>query len=162
MKEAEINALIETFTCDNVIHCQKARRTLVEMGREAVPYLLKEMGNKKHWVRWEATKALSEIGDEAATEALIIALEDREFDVRWLAAEGLINIGKPAVVPLLNALLKNPKSAWLQEGVHHVISDCRERSLQKALQPVAAAIESAGADVELPFALKKIIESLKG
>jgi HEAT repeat protein len=162
MEEDKINALIETFTCDNVMHCQKARRTLVEMGREAVPFLVRELSNKKHWVRWEATKALSEIGDAAATDGLIRALEDREFDVRWLAAEGLIHIGKPAVVPLLEALLANHKSAWLQEGVHHVINDFRERNLRQYLKPLAAAIESSAAEVELPFILKKAIEELKG
>jgi HEAT repeat protein len=62
------------------------------------------LSNKKHWVRWEAAKALGQIGDKSATEALTKALEDNEFDVRWLAAEGLIIIGRDSIKLLLEAL----------------------------------------------------------
>jgi HEAT repeat protein len=90
----ELDSLIDDFTCDDVIKCQVARRNLVTMGSSAVQRLVKELSNKKHWVRWEAAKALGQIGDKAAAEALVTALEDKEFDVQWLAAEALINIGK--------------------------------------------------------------------
>ena len=39
------------------------------MGHKAVPFLVKALGNKKYWVRWEAAKALAQIGDPTAMAA---------------------------------------------------------------------------------------------
>jgi len=160
MEARKIDSLIADLVCDEVITCQKARRQLVVMGRKAVPFLVKELGNKKFWVRWEAAKALAQIGDPAATAELIKALEDKEFDVRWLAAEGLINIGRKGVVPLLEALIDNPKSTWLRQGAHHVLHDMDRGELDKVLRPVMSALEDVEPYVEVPVAARKALDSL--
>jgi HEAT repeat protein len=160
MEAKKIDSLIADLVCDDVITCQKARRQLVVMGHEVVPFLVKELGNEKYWVRWEAAKALGQIGDPAATAALIKALEDKEFDVRWLAAEGLINIGRKAVVPLLKALIANPKSTWLRQGAHHVLHDMDRGDLNKVLRPVMVALEDVEPYVEVPVAARKALDSL--
>ncbi len=160
MESKKIASLIADLVCDDVIPCQKARRQLVVMGHKAVPYLVKELGNKKFWVRWEAAKALAQIGDPAATAALIRALEDNEFDVRWLAAEGLINIGRKVAVPLLEALIDRPKSTWLREGAHHVLHDMERGELDKVLRPVMGALEDVEPYVEVPVAARKALDKL--
>lgn len=158
MAARKIDSLIADLVCDDVITCQKARRQLVVMGHKAVPSLVKELGNKKFWVRWEAAKALAQIGDPTATAALIKALEDKEFDVRWLAAEGLINIGRKAVVPLLAALIDRPKSSWLRQGAHHVLHDMDRGELNKVLRPVMSALEDVEPYVEVPVAARKALD----
>ena len=116
--ENSIDTLIEDFTCDDVIKCQTARRKLVRIGNEAVEPLVQALSNKKHWVRWEAAKALGQIGDKSASEALTKALEDNEFDVRWLATEGLIIIGRDSIKLLMEALADHGgKSLSLRRGL---------------------------------------------
>jgi len=160
MESKRIDSLVAELVCDDVITCQKARRQLVAMGHRAVPSLVKELGSKKYWVRWEAAKALAQIGDPTATTALIKALEDKEFDVRWLAAEGLINIGREAVVPLLEALIDRPKSTWLRQGAHHVLHDMDRGDLNKVLRPVMSALEDVEPYVEVPVAARKALDRL--
>jgi hypothetical protein len=138
----------------------RARKSLVGMGNRAVAPLVVALASKKQWVRWEAAKALGQIGDTAATQALIKALEDRMFDVRWLAAEGLISIGHQALVPLLKALLERPDSLWLQEGVHHVLHNLDGGYLNKIIDPVLRALEGFEPSVETPLAARKALEAL--
>ena len=160
MATKNVDSLITDLVCDDVILCQKARRQLVVMGHKAVPSLVEALGNKKYWVRWEAAKALAQIGDPTATAALIKALEDKEFDVRWLAAEGLINIGREAVAPLLEALIDNPKSIWLWQGAHHILHDMNRGDLDKVLRPVMNALEDVEPYVEVPVAARKALDTL--
>jgi HEAT repeat protein len=158
----DINSLIAEFTCDDVIKCQTARRKLVDMGSAAVETLVKELSNKRHWVRWEAAKALGQIGDKAAAEALVKALEDNEFDVRWLAAEALINIGRDSLEPLLTALADHgDKSLSLRQGAHHVLHDMNRGGWDRILKPVMAAVEDIAPPVEVLQVAGKALNALR-
>jgi HEAT repeat protein len=138
----------------------KARKSLVTIGSKAVKPLIKALASKKEWVRWEAAKALGQIGDPVAVQALIKALEDKMFEVRWLAAEGLTAIGHEALVPLLQALMDHPDSLWLREGVHHVLHNTEGGHLNKILDPVLLALESFEPSVEAPLAAEIALKSL--
>jgi HEAT repeat protein len=138
----------------------RARKSLVAIGRQAVKPLVKTLASKKEWVRWEAAKTLGQIGDPTATQALIKALEDNMFDVRWLAAEGLIYIGSKALVPLLQAIREHPDSFWLREGVHHVLHDVNNGKITEIIQPVIAALEGFEPSVEAPLAVKTALKAL--
>jgi hypothetical protein len=153
-------ALLDDLTCDDIIRCQKARRALVAIGHAAVPSLVKGLGSKKAWVRWESAKALGQIGDPASIAALIRALQDDEFDVRWLAAEGLVAIGKKAVVPLLKVLIGKPDSIWLREGAHHVFHDMDRTGLDGILQPVMSALEDMEPSLQVPVAADNALKTL--
>jgi HEAT repeat protein len=159
--ENDIDSLVADFTCDDVIKCQTARRKLVGMGSAAVEPLVKELSSKKHWVRWEAAKALGQIGDMAAAEALVKALEDAEFDVRWLAAEALITIGRGSLEPLLKALADHgDKSLSLRQGAHHVLNDMDLGDLNVVLQPVITSVEDVAPSIEVLQAAKKALDNL--
>lgn len=156
-----VDWLISELNCDEMMRCQNARRELVAMGGRVVGPLTKALSSKKQWVRWEAAKALGQIGDPAAVQTLINALEDREFDVRWLAAEALINIGRKSVVPLLKTLLEDPNSVWLRQGAHHVLRDMRKSDeLSHVLRPVLAALEGGQPALEVPAAVKTALSAL--
>ena len=156
----DFNSLVSDLTCDDVIKCQKARRQLVDMGTDAIPTLIKALGNKRHWVRWEAAKALTQIGDDHATAALISALRDDEFDVRWLAAEGLIVLGRKALIPLLNALIENADSQEMRDGTHHILHDMNRNGIHRILRPVMKALESTDPALEVPAAAHQAVEEL--
>ena len=160
--ENNIDSLIADLTCDDVIKCQIARRNLVNIGHRAVEPLIRALSDKKHWVRWEAAKALGQIGDEAAAKALVEALEDNEFDVRWLAAEALINIGQYSLEPLLTALADHgDKSISLRRGAHHVLHDMNRGNLDAVLQPVMVAVGDTEPHIVVPQVAKKALDSIR-
>ncbi len=101
--------------------------------------------------RWEATKALGEIGNPESAPGLVKALEDDEFDVRWLAAEGLIKMNIKGLKPLLEALEYRGDSALLREGAHHVFHDLAKGGLRKSLIPVLAGLEALEAAAGVPW-----------
>jgi HEAT repeat protein len=151
----------------------KARNSLVALGKTAVPPLIEALKNKNYLMRWEAAKALGEIGDPEAAPALVNSLEDEEFDVRWLAGEGLIKMNINGLKPLLRALEHRGDSVMLLEGAHHVFHDLTKGALRKYLLPVLAALEALEPrgglpwvarhemEVEVPWAARQALEILE-
>jgi HEAT repeat protein len=156
-----MESLMSDLTCKDVFQCRRARRELVLMGEQAVPNLEDALAHRKGWIRWEAAKALGEIEGEAATAALVRALEDRNFDVRWLAAEGLIRRGKLALPPLLRALIKNAESAYLRDGAHHVLHDIQEQQVRKLAEPLLLKLEDVDSAVMVPPMARSLLASIQ-
>ena len=111
-------------------------------------------------MRWEAAKALSQIGNNRVIKALLEALSDEKFEVRWLAAEGLIRIGHKAIVPLLEALVNHSDSYWLREGIHHVLHDMNTGKITEVLRPVLVALEGPEPSLEVPLASQAALDAL--
>jgi HEAT repeat protein len=149
--ETPIEALIAELGSHNDAVRVRARHALVAMGKSAVSPLIEALKSKHYLVRWEAAKALGEIGDPGTAPALVKALEDEEFDVRWLAAEALIKMNINALKPLLQALENRGDSVMLQEGAHHVFHDLAKGALRKYLSPVLAALERLEPGDEVPW-----------
>jgi HEAT repeat protein len=160
--QATISTLVSDLGNEDGLVRVRARLSLVAIGGQAVGPLVEALASKKQWMRWEAAKALGQIGSPAAAEPLVKALEDNIFDVRWLAAEGLIVIGRDALAPLLHALLERSDSEWLREGAHHVFHDlARGRpDFSNILQPVLKALEDVEPAIEVPFAAKDALNKL--
>ena len=97
--DAQIQALVSKLDCDQITECQTARMKLVSIGKPAVPALVNTLRLEKGQARWEAAKALSQIADSSSLKALLDSLEDQDFEIRYLASEGLIAIGRPALKP---------------------------------------------------------------
>jgi len=159
-REKDISSLIADLDSQDGLVRVRARKNLVGIGNQAVAPLVKALSSKKQWVRWEAAKTLGQIGDSSAAQALAEALSDVMFDVRWLAAQGLIAIGREALGPMFHKFLENPESVWLQEGVHHVLHDINREDLQDIVRPVIAALESFEPSVEAPIAVEKALEMI--
>ena len=98
----------------------QARKELISRGNQAVLPLMVLLKSGTYWGRWEAAKALQDMKSPLSIKALIGALRDDKFEIRWLAAEGLINIGRRVCKPLAEALIETPNSRLLQQGAHHV------------------------------------------
>jgi HEAT repeat protein len=130
------------------------------MGDPAVPYLVDALKSRKVWVRWEAAKALGQIPGPTATNALVGALGNGMFDVRWLAAEGLILRGREALVPLMRALIEKSDLAWFREGAHHVLFDLSHGNLRDMVWPVLQALEDVETSVEVPLRAKALIDAI--
>jgi HEAT repeat protein len=168
-----VGTLIANLSSHDDAKRVKARHSLVALGKTAVPSLMEALKDSNTLMRWEAAKALGEIGDPGTAPALVKTLEDEEFDVRWLAAEALIKMNINALKPLLQALETRGDSVMLQEGAHHVFHDLAKGALRKYLAPVLAALERlepgdgvpwvAPHDmaVEVPWAARKSLEMLE-
>ncbi|MCW8816397.1 MAG: HEAT repeat domain-containing protein, partial [Ignavibacteriaceae bacterium] len=91
--------------------------------------LMELLSHHKHIYRWEAVKTLEEISDPLSIPLFIQAMEDEKSDVRWLAAKGLIKLGKLSIKPLLKTLEKKSDSVFVLEGAHHVFYDLKENKM---------------------------------
>jgi len=108
----------------------------------------------------QAAKTLGEIADPTAAPALAEALKDEEFDVRWLAAEGLIKMKTGGVEPLLHALMTEADLPRIREGAHHVIRELIKGELKEYLTPVLSAIEGVEPNIQVPWVVKTAHEKL--
>src|SRR5512147_1192404 len=99
----------------------EAREQLVSMGVEVLPVLYQKLSAPDWHVRWEAAKALGEIGDPSAAQMLVALLQDDDTSVRWAAMGSLIELGRGSIRPTLEALTRDFQSSRLREGAHHVL-----------------------------------------
>ena len=160
-----INQLIETLKSKDGIARQRARNSLAIIGEPALDALIKAFEIKEEPVHWEIAKALSQIGTSKAAQVLVDALEEHDFSIRWIAAEGLIHIGSAGLIPLLEALRKKAGSVWMREGCHHVIHDLVNRKLvgestRKSLMPVLDALNHLDAATQTYIAADNAIKAI--
>jgi len=154
---------------------ERARRSLVTLGGPAVEPLIQALKHRRSRVRYEAAMCLRDISDRRATDGLVEALADRTFEVRWVAAEALISLGRPVVPVVLHALMEHADSSWLRDGCRHVLShfaglDLRaayhmehhpawvDFDLRDALTPVVKALEQPGAASRAPVVAVRALE----
>ena len=105
----------------NVSRKLSSRNALVKMGKSILPQLHKLSLSENVLIRMEAVKIIELIADRRSIPEFIRLLDDPEFDVRWIAAEGLIKIGRRSIRPLVKAVRDNENSIILNEGAHHVL-----------------------------------------
>jgi HEAT repeat protein len=161
-RDACVPSLVADLASPDPAVRTKARKALVAVGKLTVPSLIPLLSHRKPHVRWEAAKALCCIADPLAASALVDALDDRDSDVRWLAAEGVTALGLDGLQPLLAALLQRAESCWFCEGAHHVCHTLAKRKrLGPTLRPVLAALEQAGPEVAVPPAAYAALSRLK-
>jgi len=89
-EETAVEALMLALASRNGVARRRAREWLVALGSVAARHLAKALTDDREYVRWEAANALADIRDTESAVDLVKSLEDPEFDIRWLAAEGLI------------------------------------------------------------------------
>lgn len=127
--EDEIAKLIQGLFSKDGIERQKARYRLVKIGKPVTQFLVGLQYLSKQQVRWEAIKTLSQISDPDSIPILINALENSNSDVRWLAAEGLVEMGEASLKPMLIAIEERGDSKRLREGAHHVLKGLENKHL---------------------------------
>lgn len=176
-EQATIDDLVSKLAGKNGREREDVRLRLAAIGKPAIPALIEALKQKSDKsIRWEAAKTLGEIRDPVAAPALVKVLNDKVFEIRWLAAEGLIAIGHEALVPLLTELIKYPENPWLQQGAHHILSHFatsdiyiphhefahpkQNTTLKELLQPLVSALEGPEPSLEVPHEASKILDEL--
>jgi len=163
MTGTNIESLIDLLASKNSAIRQKARKSLVALGKPAVSSLNRALQKSKiNHVRWEAAKTLGEIGDTKSITSLVKALEDSDIDVNWLAAEGLRKFKKAAWLKLLTVLVKSGEdSVLLRHGAHHVFLNQREAGFNDLLKALTKALESNTAQESTTIAAYDILKRMK-
>jgi HEAT repeat protein len=165
VNEISIEILIKQLSDKDGQVREKARLTLVDIGKEATLALTKLLTDKDQQTRWEAAKALVAIADPIAIPALIKTLEDNIFDVRWLASEALVAIGPDCIKPLLERLSASSEKLFFREETRHVLKyilrdNPKANELNVILKPVIDALNGSAASVEVPSVARTALEKL--
>jgi HEAT repeat protein len=155
-----LDELINGLTDDkNFKKKHNARKTLVKMGKKITPQMHELLNSGNTQLRLEVAKIIQIIADKRSIPVLIDLLADSEFDIRWIAAEGLIRVGRHSITPLLKAIRDGKSSLVLDKRAHQVLNsllyeDEREKllSLLLSLDDFHALGETA--PVEAARALK--------
>jgi len=155
-----IQSLITNLSSSDEILRIHSRESLVKIGKPAVPQLVEALMRGSHWLRWEAAKALGEIGDPTASPALVEALKDQEFDVQWLAAAALIKMKAGGIESVLHALMAQADLPLIREGAHHVVRELIKGELKEYLTPVLSALEGVEPSIQVPWAARTAHEKL--
>ncbi len=163
--ERRVRALIAELDDPDLKKRRQARLELMALGQPAMPAILLTLSTGSENARWQVAKALSQLQDPATAPALVKALRDKSFGVRWLAAEGLIGMGCDGLAPLLEGLIDDADSVWLREGAHHVLHAMHDNGLEHeacaAAEKVLAALEGVAPAAEVPWAAEAALERIK-
>lgn len=104
---------------------------------------------------------LGQIRDATVAAALVRRLEDDYLDVRWLAGQGLVALGRDGLVALLRAMMEEPASVRRREGAHHVLRILAQRGQADVVGPVLAAIEGVQPGLTVPLAAHAALHKLQ-
>jgi HEAT repeat protein len=157
-----IATLLVDIGSDSAVARNRAHQELVSLREAAVKPLIGALHSSTEWGRGQAAKALGEIGDPASAPALVKALEDDKFDVRWLAARAVVATGRVGLAALLQALIERPRSTLLRESAHHVLHDEAHTKWRRQLAPVIRALEGSDPEDAVPVSAEKAWQALFG
>jgi len=140
-----------------------ARSTLVRMGKTIIPQLHRLLDSENGLLRMEAAKIVELIADRKSIPFLINLLDDKEFEIRWIAAEGLIKIGRHSILPLLKSVRDGKSSFIFNKGAHHVLLSLLDENEKDNLTSLLLSLDDAQelgetAPVEAALAIKTIFK----
>jgi HEAT repeat protein len=161
--ENKIKELIEVLGDQDGQKRKNAREKLVDIGEDSLHHIKDLLNHSKHIYRWEAMKVIKDIGAPKSIPVLLDALDDEKSDIRWIAAEGLINSGSSAVIPLLKHVTENYDSVFVLNGAHHVISELEERNLLPVDFPtkeLLSLLKNSSKESSLKVMVHKILSEL--
>jgi HEAT repeat protein len=142
---------------------KEARAALVALGKPVVSSLAKALRNSgSKQLRWEAAKALGEIGAPRSIPILVKALEDKDSDVAWLSAEALNALQQKAWPELLRAIMKaGPHSESLRRGAHHVLLNQKEEGFDDLLAALLKDLEPTAVREAAPMTAFAMLKRMK-
>jgi HEAT repeat protein len=135
---------------------------LVHVGHAAVPALIEKSASQSAWIRWHCMRALGEIGDGRALPVLVGALCDPDHSAAWMAAKGLVRVGRRSIGPVLSLLMTAEMSRWLAETASFVLRDqcVSDPRLKPYLEPVLQDMRSQLYHIATPLAAQKALSQL--
>lgn len=137
----------------------KAREALIKIGRPASPYIMALLTHPLVHIRWEACKTLERIRDPKAAIVLAKRLMDEDMDVRWVAADALIELEHDAIIPVLEMIEEQFDSPILREAAHHVLHSLKELELlDEKAEEVLDALKVTELPSKAAFIASRVLE----
>ncbi len=127
--ETNIPALIKELQSDDAATRFHARYALVKCGHSIVPYVLPLLNSSAEQTRWEAAKIFTSVIDGRTAAALTDILTDESMEIRWLAAEALIELELHSIPPLLEKLEVEFDDPFVLEAAHHILFALKQKKL---------------------------------
>jgi hypothetical protein len=115
---------------------------LRNLGNNIVPMLHEILCSENSYIRLEAVKVVKYIADRRSIPILIYLLDDSETGIRWVAAEGLVNIGRSTILPLLRAIRNRKNPTFLYKGAHHVLNSLLYADEKEKLQSLLLSLDN--------------------
>ncbi len=119
--EHYVEELVEALASEDGMKRKQARETLVLVGDPAIEPVRDLIASREKRVRWEAAKTLAAMVDPPSVEIFVGLLDDPLPDLRWIAGDGLINLGPRTTQAVLQSLLRSPLSKGRRQGAHRVL-----------------------------------------
>jgi hypothetical protein len=162
MVKADYGDLIEQLHDRNRCARHRAQLELIQAGEDVVPLLEQAISSGDLYLSWWAAKTLSQMCVPAVIPILIDMLRKNEdAGIRWIAAEGLINMGREGLAPLLETLMAHSDSVWLRGGAHHVLCTLYKRGIDsRAIESTLRALDSIEPAIDVPWAAKDTLDHL--
>jgi HEAT repeat protein len=136
-----------------------AKHQLEKKGDEILPVMHALANAESAVIRREAIKIIKHIKDPSSIPIAIQLLDDVDGDIRWMAAETLIDIGRASLRPLLKALHENQDAYFLRKGAHHVLAALIRNYDTKELKELQRTLLNAELLATLPLRISKILNS---
>lgn len=154
---------LESLDTDDIHKKLSARQTLVDIGKTIIPRIHSLLNSEYDIIRMEAAKITELIADKRSIPFLLTLLDDPLFDIRWIAAEGLIKIGRRSICPLLKAVRDGSSSFFFNKGAHHILLDLVKEKEKQKLMPLLQSLDNYHelgeiAPVEASNALKRVFK----
>ena len=119
-----------------------ARETLVKMDKTIIPQMHKLLDSENDLLRMEAAKIVELIADRRSIPFLLRLLDDTIFDIRWIAAEALIKIGRQSICPLLKSIRDGKSSYIFHRGAHHILLGLVSENEKDQLVPLLHSLDN--------------------
>ncbi len=146
--EEVLQQLYELTDVDDYDLHLDARQRFVDSGEAVLPVMHQLLHSKQKVIRKQAVKVVELVAHHSSIGELLAMLEDSASGIRWIAAETLIKIGRPALRPLLEALIDRAKYYNFRLGAHHVLAKLVNDKDSEELQKVLDMTRSGGATSE--------------
>jgi HEAT repeat protein len=134
----QITALLEDTNYPDIHNIT----ALGNLGKSIIPQLHEILCTEHGHIRLEAAKVVKHIADRRSIPILIYLLDDHETGIRWVAAEGLVNIGRSSIVPILKAIRDRKNPEFLYKGAHHVLNNLLYSDEKEKLQPLLLSLDN--------------------
>lgn len=104
-------------------------------GISIIPLKQNHYSSLNELLKTEVEEIVRFVSDKRSIPALINLLDDEDFDVRWIAGESLIRIGRESIPPLLNLIRTGRKFSYPGK-VYYVLRHILPGNEREALQPL--------------------------
>lgn len=159
--QAEVKKLVSNLSNKEWLVRHNARKSLEKIGKPALTFLEEIADSPDYNTRWEAIKTIGDISDPSSVYILTTALNDPNVDIRWLAAEGLIEMGESSIIPLLKTIIKNYDSVDLCESAHHVLIELVKLKKYNDTTNLIPQLINRNINMHIPIAAKAKLDEVK-